>query len=164
MTYFGSATAFARWKVAPLSWALFYMTAVKFPARNAEIVRRRQAGEEPCKIVRNMHLTRGVVLGVLYRAGMTDDLSPMAGKRTQRDAAPVTGTYICDPCSCVKLNGGHRTVGGGSGHCWHETLRARLEWQYGAGRAHLISLGADETAAGDLAAWNRLGSRRGRAA
>lgn len=50
--------------------------------RNAEIVRRRDAGERPADIARNMRLSRGVVAGALFRAGRTDSDSRKARGRT----------------------------------------------------------------------------------
>lgn len=41
--------------------------------RNAEIVFRRQRGEQPWQIVRAMNLTKGVVVSVCSRAGLTAD-------------------------------------------------------------------------------------------
>lgn len=45
-------------------------------ARNAEIIRQRRAGAAPCKIMRRMGLSRGVVMGVLKRAGLCDANDP----------------------------------------------------------------------------------------
>lgn len=49
--------------------------------RNAEIIRRRQAGEWPSDIRREMGLSRNIVAGVLNRAGLcdpdTDKVTPM---------------------------------------------------------------------------------------
>lgn len=41
--------------------------------RNAEIVRRREAGEYPWQIAEAMSLSRNAVLGVCFRAGVTRD-------------------------------------------------------------------------------------------
>ena len=38
--------------------------------RNAEIIRRRKAGEYPRQIAKAMGLTRNVVIGVCHRAGL----------------------------------------------------------------------------------------------
>jgi hypothetical protein len=75
-----------------------------------------------------------------------------------RDAAPVVGPYRCDgytpgcpdnvdPCY------NDRPLG----HCWHESARRRLAWQYGEARASRIALGIDTTTIRDIDAWNRLG-------
>ena len=72
-----------------------------------------------------------------------------------RDAAPVVGTYICDPEACPdappSLSWGRnvRLARPGHGHCWHESVARRLEWQGGP----------SEGAQADLSAWNSLGSR-----
>lgn len=47
------------------------MPPVKNPERNAEIVRRRQAGEWPTEIAKAMGLSRNAVIGVCYRAGLS---------------------------------------------------------------------------------------------
>jgi DNA invertase Pin-like site-specific DNA recombinase len=39
--------------------------------RNAEIIRRRKAGEGPAEIAFGLNITRQTVSGVLFRAGMT---------------------------------------------------------------------------------------------
>ena len=39
--------------------------------RNAEIIRRRKAGEWPAEISRSMGLGRNTVIGVCYRAGLS---------------------------------------------------------------------------------------------
>lgn len=61
------------------------MTNLHNRTRNEEIVRRRQAGEWPSDIWRSMKLTRGTVLGVLFRAGLcgpeTDRITPAAKHR-----------------------------------------------------------------------------------
>lgn len=49
--------------------------------RNAEIIRRRKAGEGPRKIARSMDLSPYVVAGVLKRANMTDADAPQAKGR-----------------------------------------------------------------------------------
>lgn len=47
------------------------MTRVQqFPERNAEIIRRRKAGEWPTQIAKAMGLSRNTVIGALNRAGM----------------------------------------------------------------------------------------------
>lgn len=46
--------------------------------RNAEIIRRRRAGEMPTEIVEHMGLSRNVIAGVLNRAGLCD---PSTDKR-----------------------------------------------------------------------------------
>jgi hypothetical protein len=48
------------------------MSFAKNDARDAEIVRRRQAGEWPRAIARAMGLTHNVVIGVCYRAGLSN--------------------------------------------------------------------------------------------
>ena len=63
----------------------------------------------------------------------------------------MAGSYICDPGSCP---GTRPRDGGGvpfeDRHCYHESTRRRLEWQYGENRVN----------ADDIAAWNSLGQRR----
>lgn len=54
------------------------VTVVKNPARNAEIVRLRGEGLTPAQITARLALSRNIVLGVLYRAGLTDKHSPKA--------------------------------------------------------------------------------------
>ena len=70
-----------------------------------------------------------------------------------RNAAPVVGSYICDPDSCSRVHVSYKRPVAGSGQCWHETLRRRLEWQGGP----------SANAAADLAAWDGLGKKRGAA-
>lgn len=61
------------------------MTNLHNLTRNEEIVRRRQAGEWPSDIWRSMKVSKGAVLGVLFRAGMcgpeTDRITPAAKHR-----------------------------------------------------------------------------------
>jgi hypothetical protein len=49
--------------------------------RNRRICEMRRKGVEPADIAREMHLTRNTVLGVLFRAGLTDSWSPKAAGR-----------------------------------------------------------------------------------
>jgi hypothetical protein len=70
-----------------------------------------------------------------------------------RNAAPVVGTYICDPGFCEEGHGDGNPRNG-SCHCWHESARRRLEWQGGP----------SANAAADRAAWNGLGERQRAAA
>ncbi len=48
------------------------MTSPKNARRNAEIIRLRKAGWQPCDIARLMKLTRQTVSGVVFRAGLSD--------------------------------------------------------------------------------------------
>lgn len=41
------------------------------PERNAEIVRRRQAGQGPLQIAKELGVSHNAVVGVLYRAGLS---------------------------------------------------------------------------------------------
>lgn len=78
-----------------------------------------------------------------------------------RDAAPMIGTYICDDfaavtCPCrPRSNGGAHA--GPNGHCYHESTRRRLAWQYGEARAASIMAGTDDASDRDERAWERLG-------
>jgi hypothetical protein len=86
--------------------------------------------------------------------------NPLLTNRIARDAAPVVGSYICDDpeASCCPdrpgSSGGAHHGWGCSPHCWHESTRRRLEWQYGENRVD----------AADLAQWNGLGARKAVAA
>lgn len=83
-------------------------------------------------------------------------------------ARPYVGTYVCEPKVCKfhpdyedvppeieRRRAGRRvwwwTREESLGRCWHESTARRIEWQGGP------SKGADA----DLAAWNRLGTKRG---
>ncbi len=68
----------------------------------------------------------------------------------------MAGTYICDDhnavdCPCRPATW---TRNAGPRHCWHESLRRRLEWQHGHNRVD----------ADDIARWNALGTRKAVAA
>lgn len=73
-------------------------------------------------------------------------------------------TYICDrqapgcPEKHDGLPGGEIPLA--ERHCWHESTRRRLAFQYGEARANRIALGIDAQTNTDLAAWNALGRRR----
>lgn len=80
-------------------------------------------------------------------------------KLTAPAPAPLAGTYICndpyeDVCPCAPVS-----FGGGPGHCYHESTRRRLAWQYGEARADEIMNGTDDASYHDEMAWNRLGRR-----
>lgn len=60
----------------------------KFPERNAEIIRRRKAGELPRHIAKTMGITRNVVIGVLGRAGLCEP----DGQRTGAAKGSEVGT------------------------------------------------------------------------
>lgn len=69
----------------------------------------------------------------------------------------MASTYICDdyaaeccPDRPLAAGGAPHGNGWGERHCYHESTRRRLEWQYGENRVN----------AADVAAWNRLGQRR----
>jgi hypothetical protein len=79
--------------------------------------------------------------------------------RVARNAAPVRGSYICDDygaedCPCRPASAGGFRDAWASAHCWHESTRRRLEWQYGENRV-------DQA---DIARWNALGTRKAVAA
>lgn len=78
---------------------------------------------------------------------------PVRRNREARNAAPVIGSYVCDAPTC-SVFGDH------GDHCWHESARRRLAWQYGEARANRIALGIDKATQRDLTAWNRLGSQK----
>lgn len=87
--------------------------------------------------------------------------STMARSVAARDVAPIRGTYICDdymasdcPCRPRSSGGAHA---GPNGHCWHDSLRRRLGWQYGAARAAAIMDGTDAASDRDERSWERLG-------
>lgn len=75
-----------------------------------------------------------------------------------RNAAPLLGTYLCDDYY-QKDCPNRPPAGVGAGHCWHESARRRLEWQYGEARANRIALGIDSRTNQDLSAWSRLGRK-----
>lgn len=56
--------------------------AARNAKRNAEIIRLRRLGAAPAAIAAQLGLSRNLVLGVLYRAGLTDK----AGERSSRAA------------------------------------------------------------------------------
>lgn len=96
-------------------------------------------------------------------SGLSDLFRPRDGNDRNRDvagrdAAPVIGTYICDdgapgcPCVAVYITGNNTPAP--DRHCWHESTRRRLEWQYGENRV-------DQD---DIARWNALGTRKAVAA
>lgn len=60
-------------------------------------------------------------------------------------------SYICDKGACI--GGSNR---GRGFHCYHESLLARLSWQYGEDRANRIVLGIDARTETDKAAWRGL--------
>lgn len=67
------------------------------------------------------------------------------------------GTYLCGHGGRC----GPDAYGWGSipdDHCWHESTRRRLAWQYGEARAAAIMAGTDSASQRDIAAWNRLGA------
>lgn len=79
-------------------------------------------------------------------------------------------TYICDDFHAVDCPHRPTSAGGqvghglrpdgispqlwGGNHCWHDSTRRRLEWQYGENRV-------DQA---DIARWNALGTRKAVAA
>lgn len=105
------------------------MSARRNRARNQKIIAMNGRGTSPREIAVQLRLTRGVVSGVLHRARIT----PRSRPGCPRSADPAPSTYRC-----------------GDGHCWHESLARRLEWQGGP----------SANAAADLAAWRGLGARR----
>ena len=62
----------------------------------------------------------------------------------------MAGSYICEPYALECPHGVADTMGARHGHCWHESTRRRLEWQYGENRVNPA----------DISAWNSLGQRR----
>ena len=69
----------------------------------------------------------------------------------------MAGSYICDPNApgCPDETRRHPSTGRypthpDERHCWHESTRRRLEWQYGENRVNPA----------DISAWNSLGQRR----
>jgi hypothetical protein len=80
--------------------------------------------------------------------------NPYERNLASRNAAPLIGTYICEPAACVALTDNPTCPWG---MCYHEDTHRRLSWQYGEGRANRISLGIDAATEADLAAWRELG-------
>ena len=72
-----------------------------------------------------------------------------------RNAAPLIGTYICEPSSCTALSGDPTCPWG---MCYHEDTHRRLAWLYGEDRANRISLGIDPATEADKRAWRGLGA------
>lgn len=66
----------------------------------------------------------------------------------------MAGTYICDAHADGCPRGIPDNLGARHGHCYHESTRRRLEWQYGEIRV-------DQA---DISRWNNLGSRKAVAA
>lgn len=61
--------------------------------RNAEIIRRRKAGEQPRHIAPAMGLTRNTVIGVLQRAGLCEP----EGQRVNTVRGEEVGSSKLDP-------------------------------------------------------------------
>lgn len=75
------------------------MTQPDNTARNAEIVRLRKAGLWPTQIARQLGLTRNAVIGVLFRAGLSDpDHNPIASalRGAHHPRAKLTEAQIDD--------------------------------------------------------------------
>ena len=72
-----------------------------------------------------------------------------------RNAAPLIGSYICEPASCSALSGDPLVPWG---MCYHEDTHRRLTWLYGEERANRISLGIDPATEADKRAWQGLGA------
>ena len=62
--------------------------SVRDPKRNAEICRRRVAGELPKQIVAEMNLTSGVIMGVLRRNKLTS-ARPIESRARTRSGMPA---------------------------------------------------------------------------
>lgn len=58
--------------------------------RNAEIIRRRKAGEGPREIARRLKLSPSVVAGVLGRADCVDHNAPQANRSPRRANRKLT--------------------------------------------------------------------------
>ena len=74
-------------------------------ARNAEIVRRRMAGEWPCQIAEAMSLSRNVVIGVLNRAGKCSpdtDKSPIQRARCARGEAHPNASLTASEVAAIR--------------------------------------------------------------
>ena len=90
-------------------------------------------------------------------------LDLVEARRAGRNAAPLVGTYICHPSVCIDPSVVHSGLGP-HGHCWHRSTWHRLQWQHGRERAEAVMEGQDAKSQADLAAWNRLGTKRKAAA
>ena len=77
------------------------------------------------------------------------DCIVMRRNLASRNAAPVRGSYLCDPSAPDCPDRDESLAPKPFTYCWHTSLQARLAWQGGP------SANADA----DLAAWNSLGSR-----
>lgn len=75
------ATAFLDLPAIPIKQAA--AMAEKDPERNELIRRLRREGRTPAQITRHLGVSRGVVIGVLNRAGMTLDAEEMARARSK---------------------------------------------------------------------------------
>lgn len=71
-------------------------TRERFPERNAEIVRRRKAGEWPRAIARSMGISHNVVIGVCNRAGLSGPAGHMECRRklSAADVAVIRRDYL----------------------------------------------------------------------
>jgi hypothetical protein len=81
----------------------------KYPQRNAEIIARREAGEEPRNIAKAMGLSRSIVLGALNRAGKCVPGFRARGESTLK--SKLTNAAVADiRRNCVLYRRGASTV------------------------------------------------------
>lgn len=82
--------------------------------RNAEILRRRAAGDGPRKIARDLGLSVGVVSGVLVRALATDPEDAHAGARGN-DYTPEYRAWAASLLDTMSSRAAARLAGVGQG-------------------------------------------------
>jgi hypothetical protein len=81
------------------------MSRFQHPQRNARIVRLRKSGMTPADIAEQMEISRPAVIGVLFRAGLSDSFSSKAHGRGG-DYDPLAKSRAVD--LVAKLGNMHR--------------------------------------------------------